>query len=142
MNNTKELSSNTINKFIENEKVIKHLFKRLSSMYGHIWNSQFINHESLEVTKTEWGRALGRFNVDAIHNAILHCLNNKKMPPTLPEFVEFCRIGNSAVPYHRDIRLKKLPKVSNREIGERHLEKIKFLLRNNNKEKNNGHSHI
>lgn len=64
---------------------------RFSSVYGHIWTSQYPTLQALEVAKHEWGESLKRFNLADLKRGFEHCKAEKKLPPTLPEFIQLCQ---------------------------------------------------
>ncbi|MBA2656849.1 MAG: Vir protein [Tatlockia sp.] len=70
---------------------INKIFLKFSIFYGHIWRSQFKNDYYSEFAREEWSQALQKFDKKIIDEAIDECLKNREMPPTLSQFIEFCK---------------------------------------------------
>ena len=80
----------TMGKIYLSDKVISRLFVRLSSLYKHSW--AFNSTEELQACKSEWAKALGGINLDAIGNALDELAQTgDSFPPSLPVFVKMCR---------------------------------------------------
>lgn len=70
---------------------------RLGAIYGHVWTSRHASPEEWEITKDEWGQGLGEFCNESIKFALDYLRQEKSgLPPTLPKFIEYCKLYNSA----------------------------------------------
>jgi hypothetical protein len=56
-----------------------------------------------EKVKSEWAEELGRYGMSVIRSAVAACMEQCKLPPTLPEFSALCR------QYHRPEYAVRLP---------------------------------
>lgn len=94
-------------------------------MYGPIWRSQFKSDEYLDFVKREWQEGLLGYAETILELAIDVCRKNKELPPTLPQFIDFCkncsRNGSFFVP-------DRSHKNNNAEVAKAHLIKIKQIL--------------
>lgn len=108
------------------DKVIETLFIRFTSIYGHAWSSLHKEGGLIDVFKKEWADALGDFDKSIIKEALLYCRTRNRLPPNLPEFIEYCRL------FEKRAQLKPLThteqKPRNLEAGKHHLQKIKQFL--------------
>lgn len=60
-------------------------------MYGQVWRSQFKSDEFLVFVKGEWQQGLFTYADNILDMAIDLCRKNKELPPTLPQFIDFCK---------------------------------------------------
>lgn len=109
----------------ESRKRIDRLFLRFAAMYGPVWRSQFKSDEFLAFVKGEWQQGLSGYEDKALELAIEFCRKTKELPPTLPQFIEFCK--NCCKRSTFFVR-EELPKSHNPEVAKTHLLKIKQLL--------------
>lgn len=65
---------------------------RFAAIYGHIWKSLYKNTEFLNLTKKEWKEALSNFEDKIIEEAICYCREMREYPPTLPQFIDHCKV--------------------------------------------------
>ena len=111
---------------------IENLFVRLSGIYGGKWIKQYNNDKYLASAKNEWLNALKDFSDKAVSRSVDYCLSEKKTPPTLPEFINFCH--RSPAPYHSNYKNIELAKPCDPEIALKYLEQIKKNLAINTKD--------
>ena len=104
---------------------IDSLFLRLAAMYGHIWRSLYKSDGFLAFTKTEWLDGLARFEDKVIEKALMTCLNNWELPPTLPQFVDSCRAHSKL---GEDGKCARISKPSSPDVAHMHLNQIKAIL--------------
>jgi hypothetical protein len=71
-------------------KAIDRLFLRMASLYGKHWIDMWADIP-MDAVKEEWQGGLYGFSLLEIGDAINHCAENNKFPPTLPEFRDLCR---------------------------------------------------
>jgi hypothetical protein len=97
-------------------------------MYGQVWRSQFKSDEFLVFVKGEWQQGLLGYADNVLELAIELCRKNKELPPTLPQFIDFCKHcskrGSFFVP-------DETPKNNNPEVAKTHLLKMKQILNMN-----------
>ena len=72
------------------ERVVDRLFVRLTSIYGHLWASQYSEPRTLIAARAEWAHALGDFTLDQIADGINRSTAAYERPPTLPQFKKLC----------------------------------------------------
>jgi len=108
------------------EKMIDRFFVRFNSIYGHLWSSRYQSLDLLKAAKAEWARDLGAYSVAQISKAIEDCKRAYKKPPTLPEFLEFLRVGKQGG--HRDF-LKVAQLKSSVETAAPFRDQLKAMLR-------------
>jgi hypothetical protein len=109
----------------ENRKRIDRLFLNFAAMYGQVWRSQFKSDSFLDFAKEEWQKGLMGFKETILELAVDVCRDTREFPPTLPQFIDFCKQA-----FKRDIFFKReeLPKINNFEVGEAHLVQIRKML--------------
>ncbi len=109
----------------ETRKRVDRLFLKFAAMYGQLWRSQFKNDAFLALAKSEWQKGLAGFTEDIFELAIDMCRNTRELPPTLPQFIDFCKKLSK-----RDVfsKPRELPEITSFEVGEAHLLDIKKLL--------------
>lgn len=66
------------------------MFARMHAMYGKHWLDLWESAPMADV-KAAWASDLAGFKAGQIKAALDHCRANCKFPPTLPEFVGYCR---------------------------------------------------
>lgn len=94
-------------------------------MYGQVWRSQFKNDDFLVFVKSEWQEGLRRYTDAIIDLAIEVCREQKEFPPTLPQFIVFCKnCAKRLVPEEPTERSKPV----NPEVAIRNLSKMKAIL--------------
>ncbi|WP_064115044.1 hypothetical protein [Legionella bozemanae] len=109
----------------EQRKRIDRLFLRFAAMYGQVWRSQFKSDEYLVFVKNEWQQGLFDYADNILELAIELCRKNKELPPTLPQFIDFCKnCSKRSAFFERD----ESPKKNNPEVAKTHLQKIKQIL--------------
>lgn len=109
----------------EHRKRIDRLFLRFAAMYGPIWRSQFKSDEYLDFVKREWQAGLFGYAETILELAIEVCRKNKELPPTLPQFIDFCKNCSKKNSFFvRD----ESPKNNNPEVAKTHLLKMKQIL--------------
>lgn len=91
----------------EGRKRIDRLFLRFAAMYGQVWRSQFKSDEFLVFVKGEWQQGLLTYADNILDLAIDLCRKNKELPPTLPQFIDFCKNCSKRSSF---LYLMKLPK--------------------------------
>ena len=109
-------------------KRIDRLFIKFAAFYGHIWRSQFKNDRFTEFAKGEWQDALARFDNSVIERVIHDCRERDEFPPTLPQFIHYCRQARKP---ESSKPLEKAINVSAPEVAHGHLRSIKQLLQDN-----------
>ena len=109
----------------ELRKRIDRLFLRFAAMYGQVWRSQFKSDEYLVFVKGEWQEGLLGYADNILDLAIEWCRKNKELPPTLPQFIDFCKNcskrGSFFVP-------DESPTNNNPEVAKTHLLRMKQIL--------------
>jgi hypothetical protein len=112
----------------ENHKRIDRLFLRFAAMYGQVWRSQFKNDDFLVFVKDEWQQGLLGYADHVLELAIELCRKNKELPPTLPQFIDFCKNCSKRCSFYVP---DESPKNNNPEVAKTHLLKIKQILNMN-----------
>ena len=97
-------------------------------MYGHVWRSQFKSDEFLVFVKSEWQHGLLAYADNILELAIELCRKNKELPPTLPQFIDFCRSGSKRSSF---LVPDESPKNNNPEVAKTNLLKMKHILNMN-----------
>lgn len=70
------------------------LFARLLAYFGTQAMQSMWNGQNLDAVKTVWGEALSQFKPETVVAACRDLEQSGKLyPPTLPEFVSFCRVA-------------------------------------------------
>lgn len=69
------------------ESHIEKFFARMSSIYGHKFNSLFRDAEALRIGKREWSQALGPLTGAQIRRGLDTCRYLSDWNPNIPEFV-------------------------------------------------------
>ena len=64
-------------------------------MYGHVWRTLYKNESFLDTSKEEWQDGLQKFDNQSIKEAIMSCREQCNYPPTLPQFIDFCRASKN-----------------------------------------------
>lgn len=109
----------------DSRKRIDRLFLRFAAMYGQVWRSQFKSDEFLVFVKGEWQEGLFSYEDKVLELAIEVCRKNKELPPTLPQFIDFCKNCSKRNSFYVPDRS---PKNNNPEVAKTHLLKIKAIL--------------
>ncbi|WP_392536728.1 Vir protein [Legionella sp. 227] len=109
----------------EHHKRIDRLFLRFAAMYGQVWRSQFKSDEFLVFVKGEWQQGLLGYADNILELAIELCRKNKELPPTLPQFIDFCKNCSKKSSFFIP---DESPKNNNPEVAKTHLQKIKQIL--------------
>ena len=104
-------------------KRIDKLFLKMAAMYGHVWRSLYKSDAFLAFTKTEWSKGLMRFDDKTVDKALLSCLSNWELPPTLPQFVDCCKAYTKRMMYEKDVIKPCTP-----AVAEANLNQIKNFL--------------
>lgn len=94
-------------------------------MYGQLWRSQFKSDAFLALAKNEWQKGVGGFTENIMELAIDLCRNTRELPPTLPQFIDFCKKLSKVDVFSKP---RELPEITSFEVGEAHLLDIKRLL--------------
>ena len=94
-------------------------------MYGQVWRSQFKNDEFLIFVKGEWHEGLIDFADNTLELAIELCRKNKELPPTLPQFINFCNNCSKRYSFYKP---DESPKNNDPEVAKTHLLKLKKIL--------------
>jgi hypothetical protein len=116
------------------EKRVERLFLRFSAMYGHVWRSIYKTDESLSYTKKTWADELMRFEDKSLEHALRACMQACSFPPTLPQFIEFCKSHQKSDGFFQSKDELKKPEPA---IAKMHLEKIKSILNMKPREEKN-----
>ncbi len=95
------------------------------AMYGMLWTKRFNNEEHLHFCKQQWSIALANASNQQLHKAIQLCLQDKILPPSLPEFKQMCR--QYAVIEHKPVS-PVLTLKRNDELARKHLAVIRVTL--------------
>lgn len=80
---------------------VEALFKRFAVMYGSKWTAMWADVPMADVLDA-WRHDLAGVSGDQVKRALEHCKSHCPFPPTLPEFVGFCRqfrVEPQNVPY-------------------------------------------
>ena len=110
----------------DESKRIDRLFLRFAIMYGHVWRTLYKNESFLDTSKEEWQDGLQKFDNQDIKEAIMLCREQCNYPPTLPQFIDFCRSSqNRHIPYQRLV-IDQMPAPS--AAGTAALAQIKKIL--------------
>lgn len=106
--------------------VINQLFERFSAIYGHLWNSLFKSTHNAKRMRDEWFTALQDYALPTLQAAVLISMQHKMTyPPTLPEFLQFCRQAESQ---QRTYKPPEPAPRANPALVEHQLQKIKAML--------------
>ncbi len=101
------------------------------AMYGFVWAKRFNSVDHLHFCKQQWAIALATVSNQQLHKAIQLCLQDKNLPPSLPEFKQMCR--QYAAAYHQPAQ-RCLPQNRNDVVARKHLAVIRIMLGASNKE--------
>ncbi|HBD9275127.1 TPA: Vir protein [Legionella pneumophila] len=118
-------TSSTLAPTEEGRKRIDRLFLRFAAMYGQVWRSQFKSDEFLVFVKGEWQQGLLAYADHVLELAIDLCRKNKELPPTLPQFIDFCKNCSKRSSFFVP---DEDPKNNNPEVAKTHLLKMKHIL--------------
>ncbi len=98
------------------ELVIARVWTRMAQIYGHRWVSAYgyVSSEDGKLTGTAntWGHALAIHHINDrdLKRAFRALLTKDGWPPTLPEFINLCKISKPLASYH--LAYKALPRVA------------------------------
>lgn len=111
---------------------VDRLFTRFVAMYGSQKVGAMWADADMSEIKAVWAEALGKFQGESVAGAIRSLIDSgSQWPPTLPEFVEACRLASVSRRDHGDA-LKALPAPGNAETdteaAKRQIERIKAML--------------
>ncbi|HAU0201938.1 TPA: Vir protein [Legionella pneumophila] len=118
-------TSSTLAPTEEGRKRIDRLFLRFAAMYGQVWRSQFKSDEFLVFVKGEWQQGLFTYADNILDLAIDLCRKNKELPPTLPQFIDFCKNCSKRSSFFVP---DEAPKNNNPEVAKTQLLKMKHIL--------------
>ncbi|HAT8111906.1 TPA: Vir protein [Legionella pneumophila] len=118
-------TSSTLAPTEEGRKRIDRLFLRFAAMYGQVWRSQFKSDEFLVFVKGEWQQGLFTYADNILDMAIDLCRKNKELPPTLPQFIDFCKNCSKRSSFFVPVAA---PKNNNPEVAKTQLLKMKHIL--------------
>lgn len=106
--------------------MINQLFERFSAIYGHLWNSLFKSTYHAKVMRDEWFNALEGYALPTLQAAVLIAMQHKlTYPPTLPEFLQYCRQVESQ---QRTYKPPDPVKKADPAVADYHLAQIKKML--------------
>ncbi|HHG8525200.1 TPA: Vir protein [Legionella pneumophila] len=118
-------TSSTLAPTEEGRKRIDRLFLRFAAMYGQVWRSQFKSDQFLVFVKGEWQQGLFTYADNILDMAIDLCRKNKELPPTLPQFIDFCKNCSKRSSFFVP---DAAPKNNNPEVAKTQLLKMKHIL--------------
>lgn len=98
-------------------KLILRLFQRFNSIYGKHWADLWKDAQLDEVVN-DWAEYLDGVNPYTMKDAIDHCANHLKFPPTLPEFKMICK------ELHKPAVTKAIPRHYTEEELKRNQERV------------------
>lgn len=117
------------------------LWERMSHLYGHKWTSVYgesaYSSDNLTDVAMTWASGLRGVSGDQIAIGLRRCCDSgEAWPPTLPEFRAMCidkgqdEYGTGYVPEYYRARTNTvlLEKISDPEVGKKHVSEIKKLL--------------
>lgn len=108
----------------KNQTAVNRLFSKFSAIYGTSWRNQFKTTEFLEFAKNEWYQAIINYDENLLDKAISLCREQQKFPPSIPEFISYCKdLHRKSYFYKREDIKKADPSVANFN-----LEQIKRIL--------------
>lgn len=107
-------------------KRIDRLFLKFTAFYGHIWRSQFKHEDFISFAKNEWQVGLQRFDDQVLDSVTVRCREHCEFPPTLSQFIMFCR--QAALPTTRKRKLRVV-NPSSPEKSKQHLNQLKEMLK-------------
>jgi len=75
------------------ESAMERLFNRLDGIYPGLWRNKFGTPEAIENWRLAWAEAFFEENIsyDEVAAGIRACRRGSAFPPSLPEFLEYCR---------------------------------------------------
>ena len=117
------------------------LFIRMSSIYGHLWSSQFRSDDMLELAKRDWCLYLRQYSKEEVNSAINICVKNYTKSPTLPEFLICAATAKeeikSRLPLLKD---KSVEKMKTDQKGYKKFKEFlnKFVKETKNRDSNHG----
>lgn len=111
---------------------VDRLFARFTAMYGSQKVGAMWADADREEVKGVWAQQLGRFEPPTIAAAIQSLIDSgDPWPPTLPGFVEACRIASIARRQHQDVT-KALPApgeaFTDTETAKANMARVKAML--------------
>lgn len=71
---------------------IERLFDKLSAMYGNRFTDMWRGIDP-EMVKREWAESLVSYPPAVLKYALDQCKDTSNSPPSLPQFIGFCRTG-------------------------------------------------
>ena len=109
----------------ERTESVNNVFLKFSIFYGHIWKSLYKNEYFTALARKEWEQALMSFDEKVIDEAIEECLKQLEMPPTLPQFISYCKqLSTKHTNFYRPAPTEK----ANPTVAESQLRKMKSIL--------------
>lgn len=71
------------------------VWQRMKSIYGHLWTSQFKDHNQIRITQAEWLAAFNRsgFTQQDVSIALDFCATRVPDMPKLPQFIDVVRLA-------------------------------------------------
>ncbi|MDW9178616.1 Vir protein [Legionella pneumophila] len=104
---------------------VNKIFLKFSTFYGHIWRSQFKNEAYSSFARSEWSKALEKFDDKLIDQAIEECLKKCEMPPALAQFIDCCKRLSAR---KESFSPKRVYETCNPVVAQSNLKKIKAIL--------------
>lgn len=105
-------------------KRIERLFLRFATSYGYLWQNLFQSDFAILQWKEDWETTLQPYDNQTVKEAIALCLKISPRPPTLPEFVGFCKNANRKNNLYQPEKVAR----ASPEVAKYHLQKMKAIL--------------
>lgn len=118
------MESSPANQSCEDMEIIDRLFLKFAALYGNTWRNTYKNPDFLAFTKNQWREALVGYEEKVLTQALNICREHHKFPPSVPEFIESCKvISRKNVFYVPENITKARP-----EVAALNLSKIRAIL--------------
>lgn len=99
------------------------LFARFSAAWGVQKLGAMFPAESHDEVRHLWASQLSRYEPESIRVALDNAISaGKEWPPSLSEFVEYCRLASIARQQHKPAALLDMPRTSKADAAERLVE--------------------
>ncbi len=108
---------------------VDRIFARFIAAFGVAKLVAMWPEDTHEAVKDAWGHQLGRFAPETIRVALQYVIDSgREWPPTLPEFVEQCRLSSLGRAQHAPANALPRPDVP-REVVDENLRRIDASVR-------------
>lgn len=107
------------------------VFKRFHNIYGQSWTNRFEGKTTLQQVCEEWASDLARYTEAEIDEAVETCKRQYPLAPTLPQFLELCKLAHA-----RKYEVKRVEyKPASKETMQRELAKMRSRVQQVNEAK-------